>query len=141
MLETLFSLLSFVETRTHSKSFILPVIKREKYSCSCPKKSDEDLSNIKFSRFVKALQPLETPPLFSIYVRWKNGKDGRLGHSQDSLHEIFNNFGDIANIVMKSKSSAFVVYTNVEAACGAAKIMQSLGKEMKMHAKWVHKQA
>lgn len=141
MFETLLFLLSFLDTRRHSKSFIFPLVKREKYPCFCPNKSDEDLNNIKFSRFVKSLHPLETPPLFSIYVRWKNGKDGRLEHSQGSLHEIFNNFGDIANVVMKSKSSAFVVYTNVKAACGAAKLMQSLGKEMKMHVKWVHKQA
>ena len=86
----------------------------------------------------KLFRPEETPPMFSIYVRWKNRRNGTIEYSYDSLFEVFQNFGDVSTIVFKSRSSAVIVYVEIEAACTAAKVMQKVGKEMKLYVKWLN---
>ena len=117
------------------------MISRE--SCRCSKQKQKKttfdrLEDIKQTRFVKQLRPEDTPPMLSVQVRWKNNRNGTSDYGYDALWEVFSNFGDIDKLLLKSMNSAIVVYTNVEDACSAARIMHKLGKEMKLHTRWMN---
>jgi len=118
-------------------AFILPVVSREKCSCSCSKSKDADADNARLKGLAKVFRPEETPPMFSVYVRWKNCRNGEVEYNQDSLHGIFHCFGEISKVLMKSRSSAILTFMQIESACNAARVMKDVGKEMKLHVKWL----
>jgi len=120
------------------RAYSLPIIPREK-PCTCKKtKSMKNLDKVLKKCIAKEFRAEESPPLFSIYVRWKNRRNGTSEYDQETLREVFEYFGTVAKIILKSKTSAIVVFHHVESACNADKVMQSVGKDLKIHVRWLN---
>ena len=73
-----------------------------------------------------------------MYVRWKTYRDGSVEYDYETLWKTFLNFGTVLNIIMKSRTSALVVFTTAEAASTAAKVFAKVGTEMKLFVRWLN---
>ena len=92
----------------------------------------------KFKELAKTFRPEETPRLLSVYVRWKTGRDGVMEYDQQKLIETFTTFGEITNVVYTSDNSAIVVFSTVDAASTATKVLMKIGREMRLNVKWLN---
>lgn len=138
---TNFSIFSLGWKSDYHRAFSLPVIPQIEKNppCTCKKSTSFKV----FDKVVKKcnakeFRAEETPPLFSVHVRWKNQRTGKSEYCQETLREVFGYFGAVSKIILKSKSSAVVVFHHIESAVNADKVMQTMGKEMKMHVKWLN---
>ena len=112
--------------------------------CTCGNKKNRNLSatdkltDLKLRKIAQALHPEETPRLLTVYVRWKTYRDGSVEYDYETLWKTFLNFGTVLNIIMKSRTSALVVFTTAEAASTAAKVFAKVGTEMKLFVRWLN---
>lgn len=97
----------------------------------------EQLDDIKLKNIARSFRAEETPHMFSIYVRWKTGRDGVSDYDYNSLVDTFQTFGALSNIVFKSRNSAVVVFNEARSASTAAKVFQKVGRELKLFVKWL----
>ena len=96
------------------------------------------MSNLKYKNVSGLYQAEETPRLFSVYVRWKTYRDGTSEYDFRTLRDTFQTFGEIANIVFKTRNSAVIVFTTSDAACTAAKVFMNVGQEMRLYVRWLN---
>ena len=73
-----------------------------------------------------------------MYVRWKTYRDGTSEYEFRTLRDTFQTFGEIANIVFKTRNSAVIVFTTSDAACTAAKVFMNVGQEMRLYVRWLN---
>lgn len=130
-----------------SLSFFLESVKSKgKWQpCTCgrqknkPKLSpNQELANLKLNEIAQTFRPEETPRLFSVYVRWKTYRNGTTDYDYRTLIDSFSTFGEITNIVFKSRNSAVIVFATAEAASTATKVFMKIGSEMRLFVKWLN---
>jgi len=128
-------------TDGQSLNLIATASKERKWKpCTCGRKktAKDDLSNLKDKHVSGSYQAEETPRLFSVYVRWKTYRDGTSEYDFRTLRDTFQTFGEIVNIVFKTRNSAVIVFTTSDAACTAAKVFMNVGQEMRLYVRWLN---